>query len=94
MHIEAKSGAKALGATSTTAPRLLPTGKELLTTKEVAQLTGFSESYFEKGRIYGYGPKFIRTKTLGKTSKILYRRKAVEEWLLSQECDPEGRTDG
>ena len=93
MQTEAKSGAKALGATSTTASRLLQTTKELLTTSEVAQLTGFSESYFEKGRIYGYGPKFIRIETFGKTSKILYRRQAVEEWLLSQECYPGGAAD-
>lgn len=63
--------------------------KELLTTKEVARLTGLSPSYFEKGRIQQYGPKYLRLQASGKTGKILYRRQAVEEWLAAQECDPE-----
>ena len=29
---------------------------KLLTTKELANLSGFSTSYFEKGRVLGYGP--------------------------------------
>jgi predicted DNA-binding transcriptional regulator AlpA len=79
--------------------RLLPkttatTTKELLSTKEVASLTGFSESYFEKARIYGYGPKFLRVRSSGKTGKILYRRAAVEAWLAAQECDPEAYANG
>lgn len=65
------------------------TAKDLLTTKEVATFTGLSTSYFEKGRIYGYGPKFIRTQSSGKAGKILYRRTAIETWLAAQECDPE-----
>mgnify|MGYP001767782870 CR=1 FL=1 len=68
--------------------------KELLTTKEVATLTGFSTSYFEKARIYGYGPKFLRIQANGKTGKILYRRSAVESWLAAQECDPEVQGNG
>jgi predicted DNA-binding transcriptional regulator AlpA len=64
---------------------------ELLTTKEVATLTGFSESYFEKARIYGYGPTFLRVRSTGRTGKILYRRAAVDAWLAAQECDPEAR---
>lgn len=67
---------------------------ELLTTKEVATLTGFSESYFEKARIYGYGPSFIRVRSTGKTGKILYRRAAVESWLIAQECEPEASSYG
>ncbi|KPQ05981.1 MAG: hypothetical protein HLUCCA12_12275 [Rhodobacteraceae bacterium HLUCCA12] len=63
--------------------------KALLTTKEVATLTGLSASYFEKGRLYGYGPKFIRLQATGKTGKILYRLQAVEEWLAAQEREPE-----
>lgn len=59
--------------------------KPLLTTKEVAKLTGLSTSYFEKGRIYNYGPKFIRLKARGQKGKVLYRRAAVEEWLAAQE---------
>lgn len=64
--------------------------KQLLTTKEVAALTGFSTSYFEKARIYDYGPAFLRVQSLGKTGKILYRRAAVESWLSAQECSPKG----
>lgn len=63
--------------------------KELLTTKEVATLTGFSTSYFEKGRNRAYGPKFLRISGAGRNGKILYRRADVESWLASQECDPE-----
>ncbi len=63
--------------------------KSLLTTKDVARLTGLSASYFEKGRIYGYGPKFIRLQATGKTGKVLYRLEAVEEWLAAQEREPE-----
>lgn len=70
------------------------TDKELLTTKEIATLTGFSESYFEKARIYGYGPTFLRVRSTGKTGKILYRRAAVEAWLAAQECDPEAYAHG
>ncbi len=62
---------------------------DLLTTKELSEATGLSKSYFEKGRIYGYGPKFIRLKATGKTGKVLYRHDAVEEWLTAQECGPE-----
>ena len=68
--------------------------RALLTTKEVAKLTGLSTSYFEKGRIYGYGPKFIRLQATGKNGKILYRLDAVEEWLAAQEREPEVSTDG
>lgn len=67
---------------------------ELLTTKEVATLTGFSASYFEKARIYGYGPNFLRVRSTSKIGKILYRRAAVEAWLAAQECDPEARVHG
>jgi hypothetical protein len=62
--------------------------------KEIATLTGFSESYFEKARIYGYGPTFLRVRSTGKTGKILYRRAAVEAWLAAQECDPEANNHG
>lgn len=61
----------------------------LLTTKELSESIGISESYLEKGRIYGYGPKFIRLQATGKTGKVLYRLEAVEEWLAAQEHEPE-----
>ena len=61
----------------------------LLTTQELSEATGLSKSYFEKGRIYGYGPKFIRLKAAGRTGKVLYRLEAVEDWLAAQEREPE-----
>ncbi len=42
---------------------------DLLSTKELSTATGLSASYFEKGRIYGYGPKFIRLKANGKPAR-------------------------
>lgn len=58
---------------------------DLLTTKEVATLTGFSTSYFEKGRVYGYGPNFLRIR-----GKILYRLSEIDRWLAAYECEPQG----
>lgn len=58
---------------------------DLLTTKEVATLTGFSTSYFEKGRVYGYGPKFLRIR-----GRILYRLSEINTWLSAHECEPQG----
>ena len=66
---------------------------ELLTTKQLPAITGFSTSYFEKGRIQGYGPLFIRSKTGGRTGKILYRRVDVENWLSGMLCEPKGGAD-
>lgn len=77
--------ARASVATATIQPRNL---MKLLTTKEVATLTGFSTSYFEKGRIYGYGPKFLRIR-----GKILYRLEDVENWIMAHECEPQGGAD-
>lgn len=65
----------------------------LLTTKQLPEITGLSKSFFEQGRIYGYGPKFIRIKSGGRAGKILYRPEDVEYWLASQEQNPEVQTD-
>jgi len=62
--------------------------QNFLTTKELASLLGLSQSYFDKGRSYGYGPRYLRLQASGKNGKILYRPEAVEEWLASQEIDP------
>lgn len=59
--------------------------RTLLTTKEVSGLTGFSSSFFEKGRVYGYGPNFIRVR-----GKILYHFDALNKWLADHECEPKG----
>ena len=66
---------------------------ELLTTKQLPDITGFSTSYFEKGRGRGYGPPFIRSVANGRTGKILYRRTDVEKWLADLTCDPKGGAD-
>lgn len=66
----------------------LPNIRDLLTTKEVATVTGFSTSFFEKGRVYGYGPDFLKIR-----GKVLYRKSAVDEWLTAHECTPKGGAD-
>ncbi len=63
---------------------------QLLTTKQLPQITGLSQSFFEKGRILGYGPKFIRVRSGGRSGKVLYRKSDVERWLADQECEPQG----
>ncbi len=60
-----------------------------LTTKQLPDITGLSESFFEKGRLYGYGPKFIQINSGGRAGKVLYRLDDVETWLTAQECNPE-----
>lgn len=63
---------------------------ELLTTKQLPDVTGLSQSFFEKGRLSGFGPPFIRIRNGGRGGKILYRISDVERWLASQEQNPEG----
>ena len=79
MKTEHFSSAQFLGANKTLPKR------SLLTTKEVATLTGFSTSYFEKGRINGYGPNFLRIR-----GKILYHIDALDQWLAQHVCEPKG----
>lgn len=62
--------------------------RKILTTKELPELTGVSASYFEKGRLYGYGPQYIGIKSGKRSGKILYRRSDVESWLESQQRNP------
>ncbi len=59
--------------------------EKLLTTKELPQLTGLSESFFEKGRIYGYGPAVLRLRGCCR-----YRLSDVLAWMQSHRHDPEG----
>lgn len=47
--------------------------ERLLTTGQVAQLTGMSESWLCQGRIGGYGPSFIRFGSGRKGGAIRYR---------------------
>lgn len=77
--------AQAAHCNSAVSVKLTSNPMDLLTTKEVASLTGFSTSYFEKGRVYGYGPKFLRIR-----GKILYRLSEIESWLMVHECEPQG----
>ena len=67
---------------------------QLLTTKQLPQITGLSQSFFEKGRIHGYGPRFIRVRSGGRAGKVLYRASDVESWLADQECEPKGDGHG
>lgn len=60
-----------------------------LTTKQLPEITGLSRSFFEKGRIYGYGPQYIRIASGNRAGKILYRPEDVELWMSQRECNPE-----
>ncbi len=58
---------------------------KLLTTKEVAYISGLSTSFFEKGRTYGYGPAFVRIR-----GGIRYRHEDLEAWLFERREVPGG----
>lgn len=66
---------------------------KLLTTKQLPEITGLSKSFFEKGRIYGYGPPYIRIRSGQRAGKILYRTRDVKRWLASQGHNPEGASN-
>lgn len=65
-----------------------------LTTKQLPEMTGLSRSFFEKGRIYGYGPQYIRIAPGNRVGKILYRPEDVEMWLASHQHNPEEARHG
>ena len=71
----------------------MSTYRKLLSTKQLPEITGLSTSFFEKGRIYGYDPQFIRIASGSRAGKILYRLVDVERWLASRQCDPEAMHD-
>lgn len=54
-----------------------------LTTKELPKFTGLSASFFEKGRVYGYGPPYRKV-----GAKVIYRLADVESWLDTLQRDP------
>lgn len=62
--------------------------RQYLTTKELPLHTGLSTSFFEKGRVYGYGPPYRKV-----GSKVLYRRADIDNWLDAKRRNPEGRCD-
>jgi len=51
-----------------------------MTTAQAAQYAGFAESTFEKYRVYGTGPRYLK---LGKKS-VRYRKADLDAWLESQ----------
>jgi predicted DNA-binding transcriptional regulator AlpA len=59
--------------------KTMNTQPKLLTTKELANITGFSTSYFEKGRVLGYGPAWIKLR-----GAVRYRIEDYEAWLASE----------
>ena len=65
------------------------TSMNLLSTKEVARMTGLSTSWFEKARVHKRGPKYIK---IG-NGKVLYRLAEIERWLMTQEQAPRGQGD-
>ena len=63
----------------------MTTKTKLLTTKELADLTGFSPSFFEKGRAYGYGPAYVKLR-----GAVRYRFEDFDAWLQSERIVPGG----
>jgi len=59
--------------------------RRYLATKELPAITGLSVSFFEKGRIYGYGPPYYKQR-----GKVLYKESEVIAWTESRRVDPEG----
>lgn len=62
-------------------PELLPGKEEYLSTKEVADLTGLSTSFFEVARSVGAEdqPPYTR---VGR--RVIYKRSEVETWMESR----------
>ncbi len=56
-------------------------GQDYLSTKEVAELTGLSISYFEVGRSLGAADRPPYQK-VGR--RVVYRRSDVDDWLTSR----------
>jgi hypothetical protein len=63
----------------------------LLTTKQLPEITGLSKSFFDKGRIYHYGPPYIRVGSGGRFGRIFYYKADVFDWMATRICDPEVR---
>jgi predicted DNA-binding transcriptional regulator AlpA len=61
----------------------------LLTTKQLPEITGLSKSFFDKGRIYNYGPPYIRVGSGGRSGRIFYYEADVLDWMAARICDPE-----
>ena len=61
-----------------------------LTTQQLPEITGFSESFFEKGRIYGYGPAYVQPR--GNGGRVFYWQSVVLAWLGVPQNDSEGQS--
>lgn len=93
MRVETMSRARFEGTNTAVDNRQTAHPEKLLTTGQLATLTGLSQSYFEKGRIYGYGPNFVRLRPESRSGAIRYRPEDVRRWLDNRECSPEGAGD-
>ena len=54
----------------------------LLNEKRVAEILAVSVSWLQKGRVYGYGPSFVKFR--GAQGAIRYRPCDVEKFITSQ----------
>lgn len=88
MRVETILSAHFRGANTSTEVRQPANPERLLTTGQVATLTGMSASWLEKGRIYGWGPKYLRLGAGGKSGAIRYRWSDIQNFLQGCECDP------
>ncbi len=53
-----------------------------------------SESFLTKGRIYGYGPPYIRLRPDSKGGAVRYRLSAIIRWLEERQYNPEEARHG
>lgn len=58
----------------------------LLCEKEVAQLLNVSESWLQKGRVYGYGPKYLKLQK--PRGAVRFRPEDVADFLNSRLVSP------
>lgn len=68
---------------------MLTNSNDLFCTKTLSRLTGMSASFYEKGRIYGYGPPYRKLR-----GRVLYKRLEVEAWLDNCRTDPTANSEG
>jgi predicted DNA-binding transcriptional regulator AlpA len=55
-------------------------GVQYISDKEASEKFGYSQSWFQKVRYEGNGPKYVRIKNKG---KVLYPLKDLNEWFCS-----------
>jgi len=62
--------------------------ERLLTTKEVAEMTGYSEATLRKWRVRGVanGPPYFKTN--GKSGHVRYRASQIEAWIKKRAKQP------